>query len=148
MGFTLSVKGQDTINLGTDVIISAHVGVSTPFTSMAKSTNVSATLWVTGKLTSTNLPLGMEAVVNNDTAKLLNWSLVPAQNADAYRDVTVEVITAGQTFRMIHFPNAFVVDYNERYIDTAGVGEFTLVLRQKADKFSEVTATEGQSLGK
>lgn len=141
MGFTLSVKGQDaTINLGTDVITSAHVDINTPLTSVAKSTNASATMWVTGKLTADTS--GIDGNINSDTLKLFKWSLVSAQDADSYRDVTVEVITAGHIFRTIHFPNAFVVDYSERYNDSIGVGEFALTLRQRADKVSDVTPSE------
>ncbi|VBB07786.1 Hypothetical protein LUCI_3051 [Lucifera butyrica] len=83
-----------------------------------------------------NLP----GVIDKETLKLFKWSLVTAQNADSYRDVTVKVITADQDFRTIHFPNAFIIDYNERYFDSSGMGEFSLVLRQKADKFTDVQA--------
>ncbi|VBB09461.1 Hypothetical protein LUCI_4751, partial [Lucifera butyrica] len=112
MGFTLAVKGKDTeINLGEDIITSANIGVSTPNDSMAKSSSVAGTLFVTGKLTHNN----MLDASDKETSKLLKWSLVTAQNADAYRDVTVQVNTADQNFRTIHFPNAFIIDYNERY---------------------------------
>jgi hypothetical protein len=137
MGFTLSVKGQDTeIYLGEDIIKGANIGVSTPTDSMAKSSSVAATLFITGKLTHNN----MLDVSDKETSKLLKWSLVTAQNADAYRDVTVQVVTAGQNFRTIHFPNAFIIDYHERYFDSAGMGEFSLILRQKTDKFTDVQA--------
>lgn len=137
MGFALTVKGKDIeINLGEEIINSASVDVSTPNASMAKSTKVAATLFVTGKLTHNN----MEGITDKETAKLFKWSLVTAQDADAYRDVTVKVISAGHDFRTIHFPNAFIIAYNERYSDNAGMGEFSLVLRQKADRFREVGA--------
>lgn len=68
------------------------------------------------------------------------WSLVTARDADTYRDVTVKVVSADHDFRTIHFPNAFIIAYNERYSDNAGMGEFSLVLRQKADKFTDVKA--------
>ncbi|VBB08154.1 Hypothetical protein LUCI_3419 [Lucifera butyrica] len=137
MGFTLAVKGKDTeINLGEDIITSANIGVSTPNDSMAKSSSVAGTLFVTGKLTHNN----MLDASDKETSKLLKWSLVTAQNADAYRDVTVQVNTADQNFRTIHFPNAFIIDYNERYSTSAGMGEFSLVLRQKADKFTDIQA--------
>ena len=75
--------------------------------------------------------------------KLFDWPLVPAQSADAYRDVIVKVISASQTFREIHLPNAFIVDYSERYADNTGVGEFALILRQRADLIPLVKATSG-----
>ncbi|WP_371367100.1 hypothetical protein SRRS_11980 [Sporomusa rhizae] len=140
MGFKLIVKGQDSLSYGKEVITHVHVDVSTPSDSKAKSTDVAATMWVTGKLLSPGSG-------SSDTLGLFNWALVPAQSADAYRDVTVEVETSGAIFRKIDFPNAFVVDYNERYTDTAGVGEFALVLRQKADRVPQVKADKGSSMG-
>lgn len=134
MGFTLTVKGKDTIYFGKDIISSAHVDVSTPLNSMAKSSSAAATMWVTGKLFSTDMGSS-----NSDTVKLFDWSLVPAQSAEAYRDVTVEIILANETpFRTIDFPNAFVIDYSERYNTQMGIGEFTLILRQKADQLPQV----------
>ncbi|MNC71413.1 hypothetical protein D3C75_1223340 [compost metagenome] len=52
------------------------------------------------------------------------------------------MIAADQVVRKIHFPNAFVVDYTERYGDTEGVGEFTLYIKQKKDK-TEFTKIDG-----
>jgi hypothetical protein len=45
--------------------------------------------------------------------------------------------------RKIYFPNAFIVDYTEKYVDTEGVGEFTLVMRQKLDSVSAVKSESG-----
>lgn len=137
MGYTLSVKGKGTeIYLNEDIVNSANVDVSTPNNSMAKSTNVAATLFVTGKLTHNN----MGEISDKETSKLFKWSLVTAQDADSYRDVTVKVVSADCDFRTIHFPNAFIIDYSERYSANAGMGEFSLVLRQRADKFTDVEA--------
>ncbi|MCC5468213.1 membrane-associated protease 1 [Pelosinus baikalensis] len=140
MGFTLTIKGQETIYFSENMISSVHVQLSTPHDSKAKSTDHAATLWVTGKLLSTEI-----GASNSDTLKLFDWSLVPAQSADAYRDVIVKVISADQTFRKIHLPIAFIIDYSERYADNTGVGEFTLVLRQRADQIPLVKATSGGS---
>lgn len=41
------------------------------------------------------------------------------------------------------FPNAFVVDYKEDYGDEAGTGTFTLVIKQKKDKFAALTVEGG-----
>lgn len=132
MGSTLSVKGQSSeINLD---ITSANIDVGTPNNSMAKSTSIAATLCITGKLTHNNME-----IVDRETLKLFKWSLVTAQDADAYRDVVVKVESADHTFRTIHFPNAFIINYNERFSDHAGMGDFSLVLRQKADKFTDIT---------
>ena len=70
---------------------------------------------------------------------------MPAEKADCYRKVSVEVISADQVIRKITFPNAFVVDYKEKFGDTEGVGTFKLAVRQKKDKLSAVTIEGGYS---
>lgn len=129
MGFTLKVEGPDTIELGLDNIQTVTYETDTPNDSNARSTDVGATLRITGKiLTATD---GDSA---DHSMKLAHWSLVPAEKADCYRKATVEVISAGQVVRKIVFPNAFVVDYTERFGDTEGVGSFDLLIKQKKDK--------------
>lgn len=131
MGFRLTVEGKDTIN----------IQLSTPGDSKAKSTDAAATVWVTGKLISNK-----EKSSNSDTLKLFEWASVSANSSDAYRDVIVEVVADDQIFRKIHLPNAFVVDYSERYNDNAGVGEFAMTLRQRVDKLEQVKAAGGLNL--
>jgi hypothetical protein len=137
MGFKLTVKGNDNIHFSVDVIRHVHVEVSTPSDSRAKSSDATVTMWVTGKILSTD---------NSETLKLFKWSLVPAQSSDAYRRVIAEVITDSTVIREICLPNAFVIDYNERFSDNIGVGEFALVLRQKAEKILDVTPEGGLKL--
>ncbi|WP_199883976.1 hypothetical protein [Anaerosinus massiliensis] len=128
----LLVKGKDSeISIK---ITSVNVDIATPNNSMAKSSSVASTLCITGKLTHNNM-----ALEDKETLKLFRWSLVTAQNADAYRDVTVKIVSADYTFRTIHFPNAFVIDYSERHSTGAGMGDFSLTLRQRADKFTDIT---------
>lgn len=81
----------------------------------------------------------------DSTRKMGTWSLVPAEKADCYRKVTVDVISADQVIRKITYPNAFVVDYREHYGDTEGIGTFELVVRQKKDKLNMVTIEGGYS---
>jgi len=45
--------------------------------------------------------------------------------------------------RKFILPHAFVVDYDERYGDTEGVGEFSLTVRQKKDLFGETEIQGG-----
>lgn len=136
MAYTLQIKGKETITFGRDMIYYVHVEVNTPSDSRAKSTDTAATMWISGKLLSTE-----DMVGNSATVKLFEWSLVPASSADSYRDVSVEVIIYDeQVFRKIDFPNAFVVDYSERYSNTSGVGDFSMVLRQRVDKMTDIKA--------
>ncbi|MBU2703708.1 hypothetical protein Ga0466249_004856 [Sporomusaceae bacterium BoRhaA] len=141
MGFTLAVTRQDTIYFGTDIISFVNADVGTPTNSMAKSSKGAITMIVTGKLTSNNSEIGKLTsnsnseetnLTNSDTVKLFQWSLVSAQSSDAYRSVVVEVKSAGQTFRTIHLPHAFIVDYNERYNTTTGMGEFVIAFKTES----------------
>ncbi|MBD8032002.1 MULTISPECIES: membrane-associated protease 1 [Solibacillus] len=137
MGFVLKVEGSEAIELGLDSIIAVEYETDTPNDSNARSTDVGATLKIKGKiLTATD---GDNA---DDTMKLALWSLVPAEKADCYRKVTLEVISADQVVRKVNFPNAFVVDYTERFGDTEGIGEFTLFIKQKKDK-TDLAKIEG-----
>ncbi|GGG82793.1 MULTISPECIES: hypothetical protein [Paenibacillus] len=137
MGFRLKVEGAETIELGLDNIQKVKYDTDTPDDSNARSTDVGATLLLSGKIiTATD---GDSA---DDTLKLATWSLVPAEKADAYRKVTLEVIAADQVVRKVYFPNAFVVDYTEEFGDTEGVGTFSLYIKQKKDK-TEFTKIEG-----
>ena len=70
---------------------------------------------------------------------------MPAENADCYRKVTIEVIAASQVVRKYTYPNAFVVDYKENYGDEEGVGTFTLIMKQKKDKMAQVSVDGGYS---
>ena len=57
--------------------------------------------------------------------------------------MTVEIIQAGIVERKYYFPNAFVVNYNEDFGDSDGVGKFSLVIKQKKDKIAAITIEGG-----
>ena len=69
----------------------------------------------------------------DSTRQMGLWSMVPAEDSNCYRKVTVEIIQAGIVERKYYFPNAFVVNYNEDFGDTDGVGTFKLTIKQKKD---------------
>lgn len=138
MGYRLTITGEGTtIQLDRRVVKSIIVNAATAGTAFAK-TNITATMIVTGKLLSNKE--GLEEV---ETEKLFQWSLIPPEAADSYRNVVAEVTAEGRMTRKIYFPNAFIVDYTEKYVDTEGVGEFTLVMRQKLDSVSDVKSESG-----
>lgn len=137
MGIRLKIEGAETINLGEHSIMTCQFETDTPDDSNARSTDVVNTLILTGKIIT-----AVNGEAADDTMKIAKWSCVRAENADSYRKATVEILAANQIVRKVHFPNAFVVDYTERYGDTEGVGEFKLVIRQKKDKF-ELTTIDG-----
>lgn len=137
MGIRLTIEGAESISLGEHSIMTCQFLTDTPDDSNARSTDVVNTLVLTGKILT-----AVDGDVSDDTMKIAKWSCVRAESADSYRQATVEIVAANQIVRKVFFPNAFVVDYQETYGDTEGVGEFKLVIRQKKDKF-ELTTIEG-----
>ena len=133
MGFKVKVEGADTIELNIESILSVEFETNTPNDSNARSTDLGTSLIISGKILT---PVAGEAA--DGTMKLAQWSLVPAEKADCYRKVTVDVISAQQVVRQITLPNAFVVDYEEDFGDGEGVGKFKLFVKQKKDKTVDV----------
>jgi hypothetical protein len=133
MGFRVKVEGAESIDLSIESIETVEFKTDTPDDSNARSTDLGTSLIITGKILT---PVGGEAADN--TIKLAQWSLVPAEKADCYRSVKVDVISASQVVRQLTLPNAFVVDYEEQYGDVEGVGTFMLYVKQKKDKTAQV----------
>ena len=103
MGFMLNV--DDSIKLGVDTIQTVDFAIDTPKDSDARTTDVSVTMTITGKVL-TMVDDGTEGTVD-----LALWSMISAETADCYKKVTVSVTAAGQVVREYSLPNAFVVDY-------------------------------------
>lgn len=135
MGFIVTVGNN--VTLGVEAVKTVDFLVATPQDSNARTTDLGVTLKVTGKIL-TILDDG-----NESTVELANWSMVPVEQADCYRTVTVKVIAANQVVRQYSLPNAFVVDYKETYGDTEGVGSFELIVKQKKDKVQQTDITGG-----
>ncbi len=133
MGFKVKVEGAETIDLNIESVETVEFKTDTPDDSNARSTDLGTTLVIAGKILT---PVGGEAA--DSTIKLAQWSLVPAEKADCYRKVTIDVISASQVVRQFTLPNAFVVNYEEEYGDTEGVGTFKLYVKQKKDKIAGV----------
>lgn len=141
MGFTLKVEGNTTIELGTTRITGVKVSTDIPQDSNARSTDLGSTITVTGKILT-----AVDGDPFDATRQLGLWALVPAENSDCYRKVTVEVIAASQVVRKYSYPNAFVVDYKEDYGDVEGIGTFKLIMKQKKDKMAQVSVEGGYSI--
>lgn len=139
MGFIVKVESSsETIDLSLESIQTVEFSTDTPKDSNARSTDLGSTLKITGKILT-----AVDGDPADSTVKLSLWSMVPVEKADCYRKVTVDVISAGQVVRQINLPNAFVVDYQETYGDTEGVGTFSLVVKQKKDKLANVVLNGG-----
>ena len=138
MGFRLTVKGQnEEILLDKKSILDVKYMSETPDDSNARATDLGVILEIKGKILA-----AANGDTEDDTRKVAQWSLVPSESSDAYRQASLEVISAGQMVRKIDMTNVFVVDYIEEYGSQAGTGTFSLKIKQKKEKVIEV-AIEG-----
>ena len=138
MGFRLTVKGQnEEILLDNESILDVKYMSETPDDSNARATDLGVILEIKGKILA-----AANGDTEDDTRKVAQWSLVPSESSDAYRQASLEVISAGQMVRKIDMTNVFVVDYIEEYGSQAGTGTFSLKIKQKKEKVIEV-AIEG-----
>lgn len=140
MGFRVKIEGAETIDLNVAILTTVVFKTDIPLDANARSTDLGATLTLTGKILA-----AVDGAEADHTMKMATWSLVPAEKADCYRKVTLEVLAADQVVRKIYLPNAFVVDYNENFGDTAGTGTFNLIVKQKKDKLPDVKIEGGYS---
>ena len=111
-----------------------------PLDSSARAKDVGVTMVIIGKILADAAEVGKPA---DSTAKLLEWSKIPAEKKEAYKEVTVTVSAGGIATRKYRLTNAFVVDYYEKFTNTEGAGEFTLVLKQVKNKLLSVIVTGG-----
>lgn len=116
--------------------------VEIPQDSRARTKDVGVTMTVKGKIMPDTESAGNAA---DSTAKLMEWSVVPAEKKEAYRSVTVKVTSGGITTRQYEMPNAFIVDYYEDFTNAEGVGEYTLIIKQMKNKLADVKVTGGFS---
>lgn len=128
MGFTLKIEGNESLFYGENIVQMVTASLDTPNNVRAKSTQMCLTLQIAGKLQADD-----NDSLNSQTVKLFEWSMIPPEEEDLYRTVTVEFNHGGQCFRRITLDTAFVVDYDERYSTSSGVGDFFMTIRQKSD---------------
>lgn len=139
MGFRLNVTGgAEQVTLGERSIKNVVFGSESSPDSNARATDFGVSMKVWGKML---YQLGGEG--SDDTLELSKWSLVPSERADCYRNVTVEVVSAGQVVRKYEVPNAFVMEYSEEVDDETGVGTFYMHVRQKKDENDKVKIEGG-----
>ena len=128
MGYNVKIKGNSgTIELNRKIVASCQFMMDSPDDSNAKATDVGMKLKITGRI------LAVIDGGTDESIKLSEWALLGSESADSYKDVVVTNTTTGMVVREFNFPNAFALSYHESFGDETGVGEFTLVLRQKKD---------------
>lgn len=133
MGFRVKITGGKNVEFDEGIITSVEFVSDTPDTSNARSTDLGVVLSIKGRI---NFSLGAEQ--DDSTVELANWSLMPSDQADCYRNVQVQIVSGGQIVRQYTYPNAFVMGYTEDLNDEEGVGSFELLLKQKKDLTAKV----------
>lgn len=141
MAFLFSTADPE-ITLEAESATEISFQVEIPQDSRARTKDVGVTMIVKGKIMPDTESAGNAA---DSTAKIMDWSIVPAEKKEAYRSVTVKVTSGGITTRQYELPNAFIVDYFEDFANSEGVGEFTLKLKQMKNKLADVKVTGGFS---
>ena len=134
MGFRVEIDGAGPVKLSERAITRVEFDSEIPQDSNARATDNGAALKIWGKLL---FSLGGEE--QDSTLNLAQWSLVPSESADSYRNVKVDVVSASQVVRQVTLPNAFVMEYSEELDDETGVGAFYLHVKQKKDQTDKVT---------
>ncbi len=133
MGFRVKITGGKDVEFNETVITSVQFLSETPDASNARSNDLGVVLKITGRI---NFSLGAE--IEDSTVELDNWALMASDQADAYRQVEVQIVNGGQIIRQYTYPNAFVMGYSENLNDDEGVGQFELIVKQKKDLTDKV----------
>ena len=137
MSLRVKVNGANSFEIAKECVQKVKFRTDIPLDSNARTKDVGSTLEITGKIL-----VSTDGDPFDSTRQLALWSVVPAEEAAAYRQVEVEIINAGITERKYSFPRAFVVDYKEDFSNSDGIGQFTIVIKQKKDKLDTI-AIEG-----
>lgn len=138
MSLIVKVDGQESFEVSKECIQKVKFQTEIPLDSNARTKDVGCSLEITGKIL-----VATDGDPFDSTRQLALWSMVPAEEAAAYRQVTVEIVEAGLIERKYSFPRAFVVDYKEDYGNTDGIGTFRILIKQKKDKLELVSVDGG-----
>ena len=130
MGFRMKITGgAEPITFDERSILKVDFDSASAKDSNARATDYGLSVRVWGKML---YKLGGEG--DDATLGLAQWSQVPSEKADCYRNAEITVISAGQVVRRFTLPNAFVVEYSEEVDDESGVGTFYINMKQKKDE--------------
>ena len=141
MSLRVTVNGASSFEVAKECVQKIRFRTDIPLDSNARTKDVGSTLEISGKIL-----VSTDGDPFDSTRQLALWSVVPAEEALAYRQVEVEIINAGLVERKYSFPCAFVVDYKEDFSNSDGIGQFTITIKQKKDKLDTI-AIEGGYIG-
>jgi len=134
----MTVTGPEIFTIPKRCIVSVKFHTDTPKDGAARTEDVDMTLIVEGKIL-----VDVDSDKFESVRQLALWSMVPSKRADCYRNVSLKSVRGKVVVREYNFPNAFVVEYKERFSDKEGVGIFTLKIRQKKDRIEHVAVSGG-----
>ena len=130
MGFRMKITGgPEEIAFDERSITKVDFDSISPSDSNARATDFGLTVKVWGKML---YKLGGGG--NDPTLGLTQWSQVPSERPDCYRNAEITVISTGQVVRQFTLPDAFVMEYSEEVDDESGVGTFYIHMKQKKDE--------------
>ena len=138
MSLRVTVNGADSFEIAKECVQKIKFRTDIPLDSNARTKDVGSTLEISGKIL-----VSTDGDPFDSTRQLALWSVVPAEEALAYRQVEVEILNAGLVERKYSFPRAFVVDYKEDFSNSDGIGQFTITIKQKKDKLDKIEIEGG-----
>ena len=116
----------------TEEVLKVEFDSKIPEGSYARSSDIAATLSITGRVAYDADKLFMKDSIKAIAA----WSMVKPDSADTYKAVSVTFDHTTST-RKYDLSHAFVVSFNEWFEDQNGF--FNLVVRQKKDRLDGVS---------
>ena len=138
MSLRVTVNGASSFEIAKECVQKIKFRTDIPLDSNARTEDVGSTLEISGKIL-----VSTDGDPFDSTRQLALWSVVPAEEALAYRQVEVEILNAGLVERKYSFPRAFVVDYKEDFSNSDGIGQFTITIKQKKDKLDKIEIEGG-----
>ncbi len=138
MSLRVMVNGANSFEVAKECVQKVKFRTDIPLDSNARTKDVGCTLEISGKIL-----VATDGDPFDSTLQMSKWSMVPAEDAAAYRQVEVEIINAGIVERKYSFPRAFVIDYKEDFSNSDGTGTFTIVIKQKKDKLDAIQIEGG-----
>ena len=138
MSLRVTVNGASSFEIAKECVQKIKFRTDIPLDSNARTKDVGSTLEISGKIL-----VSTDGDPFDSTRQLALWSVVPAEEALAYRQVEVEMLNAGLVERKYSFPRAFVVDYKEDFSNSDGIGQFTITIKQKKDKLDKIEIEGG-----
>lgn len=138
MSLIVKIDGQESFEVSKDCVQKVKYRTNIPVDSNARTKDVGCELEISGKIL-----VATDGDPFDSTRQMALWSVVPAESAAAYRQVTVEIVEAGIVERKYEFPRAFVIEYKENFGNDAGTGTFHIVIKQKKDKLNLVNIEGG-----